>query len=110
MPKVIYKNKEGALHIGGGRFFFANESVEVTEEEKEKLLETYEDLEEFVEETLPAGQSTQPDLHTKASLKKLNKEQQEALIIQFEGDVSAAKNEEERIALIMELQEKKDDE
>ncbi len=50
MGKVIYKREEGILHIGGGRFFHANEPVEVTEEEKVELLEKYEDLEEFVEQ------------------------------------------------------------
>lgn len=49
MAKVKYKHEEGALHIGGGRFFYANEEVEVTEAEKDQLLEAYEDLEEVVE-------------------------------------------------------------
>lgn len=49
MAKVILKHKEGVLHIGGGRFFHANEPVEVTEAEKDTLLAAYEDLEEFVE-------------------------------------------------------------
>jgi hypothetical protein len=102
MPKVQYKNKEGALHIGGGRFFFANEPVEVSEKEKKKLLENYADLEEVIEE--------KSDLYTKSALKKLNKEQQEALIAQFDGDLTSVENEEERIALILELQEKKADE
>lgn len=50
MAKVILKHEEGVLHVGGGRFFYAGEPVEVSEEEKEQLLEAYEDLEEFVEE------------------------------------------------------------
>jgi hypothetical protein len=50
MAKIQLKHKEGALHIGGGRFFYANEPVEVTEAEKDKLLLAYEDLEEVVEE------------------------------------------------------------
>jgi predicted transcriptional regulator len=50
MAKVQYKHKEGALHIGGGRFFYANEPVEVTEKERAELLENYSDLEEVFEE------------------------------------------------------------
>lgn len=49
MAKVQFKHKEGALHIGGGRFFYANDPVEVTEAEKDELLSSYEDLEEVVE-------------------------------------------------------------
>lgn len=49
MAQVQYKNKKGVLHIGGGRFFYANEPVEVTEKEKNELLKTYEDLEEVKE-------------------------------------------------------------
>jgi hypothetical protein len=101
MAKVIYKNKVGALHIGGGRFFYANEPVVVSEEEKDQLLAKYgEDLEEVLT----------PELHTKATLKKLNKEQQEAIISQFGGDPVTPRNEEERIALILDLQEKKAEE
>ncbi|WP_050184166.1 hypothetical protein [Domibacillus robiginosus] len=50
MPKVQYKHKKGALHIGGGRFFYAAEPVEVSGEEIDQLLGTYEDLEEVVDE------------------------------------------------------------
>ncbi|BDG48781.1 hypothetical protein [Parageobacillus sp. KH3-4] len=46
MPKIQYKRKKGALHIGGGRFFYANEPVEVSAKERDKLLSKYEDLEE----------------------------------------------------------------
>ncbi|NUU74018.1 hypothetical protein [Paenibacillus xylanilyticus] len=44
MPKVQYKNKTGALHVGGGRFFYANKPVDVTDKEW-ALLEDREDLE-----------------------------------------------------------------
>lgn len=46
MPKIQYKHKKGALHIGGGRFFYANEPVEVSAKERDDLLSKYEDLEE----------------------------------------------------------------
>lgn len=96
MPKVQYKEKTGALHIGGGRFFHANEPVEVTEEEIDQLLETYEDLEEVEEEATK---------HTKTSLKKLGAEGQKDLIIELGGEVEGTNNEDERIALILQLQE-----
>lgn len=60
MPKVQYKSKEGALHIGGGHFFYPNDPVEVSVEEKEQLLADYG---EYLEEVLT------PELHTKATLK-----------------------------------------
>jgi hypothetical protein len=50
MAKVQFKHKEGALHIGGGRFFYANEPVEVTDKERAELLKNYSDLEEVFEE------------------------------------------------------------
>ena len=46
MPKIQYKHKTGALHIGGGRFFYANEPVEISAKERDELLEKYSDLEE----------------------------------------------------------------
>ncbi|PIC72526.1 hypothetical protein [Sporosarcina sp. P17b] len=46
MAKVQYKQKTGVLHIGGGRFFYAQELVEVTAKERDSLLELYSDLEE----------------------------------------------------------------
>lgn len=46
MPKLQYKSKTGALHIGGGRFFYAGEPVEVSAKEKDELLNNHEDLEE----------------------------------------------------------------
>lgn len=46
MAKVQYKQKTGVLHIGGGRFFYAQEPVEVTAKERDDLLEMYSDLEE----------------------------------------------------------------
>jgi GH24 family phage-related lysozyme (muramidase) len=97
MPKLQYKQPTGALHIGGGRFFYANEPMEVPEEEVDQLLETYEDLEEVEEEETK---------HTKTSLKKLGAEGQKDLIIEMGGDLEGTNNEDDRIALILELQDK----
>lgn len=49
MPKVKYKHEKGALHIGGGRFFYAGEAYEVSDEEAKALTEAFDDL-EIVEE------------------------------------------------------------
>lgn len=49
MPKIQYKAKDGILHIGGGRFFNAQEPVEVTDQERDDLLKAYKDLEEVSE-------------------------------------------------------------
>lgn len=47
--KIKLKHEKGALHIGGGRFFYAGQGYDVSEEEAKKLTETYDDL-EIVEE------------------------------------------------------------
>jgi SepF-like predicted cell division protein (DUF552 family) len=96
MPRVQYKHETGALHIGGGRIFYANEPVEVPEEEIDQLLETYKDLEEVEEEETK---------HTKTSLKKLGAEGQKDVINDFGGNVEETNNEDERIALILKLQD-----
>lgn len=44
------------------------------------------------------------DKHTKSSIKKLSADEQRALIEELEGDPEETNNEEERIALILELQ------
>ncbi|MDA1747727.1 hypothetical protein OWP16_01560 [Bacillus paranthracis] len=49
MPLVQYKQKSGVLHIGGGRFFYANEPLKVTAKERDELLVAYSDLEEVKE-------------------------------------------------------------
>ena len=49
MPKIKYKHETGALHIGGGRFFHANEEVEVTVKERDELIKVYPDLVEVKE-------------------------------------------------------------
>ncbi|MCM3144365.1 hypothetical protein [Brevibacillus sp. MER 51] len=45
MPKIKYKHEKGALHIGGGRFFHAGETYEVSDKEAKELTTAYEDLE-----------------------------------------------------------------
>jgi hypothetical protein len=53
------------------------------------------------------NQDEAPDgKYTKSSLKKLNKEQQDAIIHDLSGDkIEETKNEDERISLILALQE-----
>ncbi|UFU00364.1 hypothetical protein KO561_05305 [Radiobacillus kanasensis] len=58
----------------------------------------------FIEEVQPEGE--EPKLLTQADIKKMNKGPQEELIKELNGDPNEAKNEEERIALIIKLQEK----
>ncbi len=43
--------------------------------------------------------------HTAASLKKLNADEQKAIITGLGGDLESVNNEEERIALILQLQD-----
>lgn len=45
------------------------------------------------------------EVHTAASLKKLNADEQKAIITGLGGDLESVNNEEERIALILQLQE-----
>ena len=104
MAKVQYKSKEGVLHIGGGRFFYGQKPVQVSEEEKGELLKLYKDLEE-VEEKESQSSEDDEDMYTEASLKKLNAEQQKEVILSMGGDPEETKNEGERIALILNLQE-----
>lgn len=105
MPKVQYKEKTGVLHIGGGRFFHANEPVEVTAEEKEELLKSFSDLEEVAVANTTTEQTD--GKFTEAALKKLNADQQKELIVELGGNTDETKNEAERIALILQLQEAK---
>ncbi len=57
MPYIQLKHETGALHIGGGRFFYAGEPQKVNAKERDTLLEAYEDLEEVAE---PKKQVTEP--------------------------------------------------
>lgn len=49
MPYVQYKAESGALHIGGGRFFYAGKPEKVTVKEKDELVAAYTDLEEVAD-------------------------------------------------------------
>ncbi|MED4581871.1 Rho termination factor N-terminal domain-containing protein [Brevibacillus choshinensis] len=70
--KVKYKHATGALHIGGGRFFYAGETYTVTDEEWEQL-QWYEDLEETDDATLENPQIVL-DKYTVDELKVMAKE------------------------------------
>jgi len=94
-----------------------NPFVEVESEEvATKVVKTgYFDVvesedDEQQEDTKPPKEPSEPEVHTKASLKKLNKEQQEAIISEAGFDPSTAKNEEERISFILEIQESQQEE
>jgi hypothetical protein len=54
--KVQFKHKKGVLHIGGGRFFYPGEPVEVTAAERDQLLDTYPD--DLVEVKVSKGKGT----------------------------------------------------
>lgn len=100
MPKVVYEASYGVLHVGGGRFFKANEPVEV--ENAEELISKYSDLKIVVED--------KADQHTESSLKKLNAEKQKVIIEDLGGNVEETNNADERIALILRLQEENQEE
>lgn len=61
MPKVKYKHEKGALHVGGGRFFYAGEAYEVSDEEAKVLTEAYGDLEIIEEKKSGRGGSKNAD-------------------------------------------------
>ncbi|KMZ42516.1 MULTISPECIES: Rho termination factor N-terminal domain-containing protein [Bacillales] len=69
---VKYKHATGALHIGGGRFFYAGETYPVSEEEWENL-QWFEDLEE-VQEDDTSRQQVPLDKHTVDELRFMAKE------------------------------------
>lgn len=112
MSKVVYEATYGVLHIGEGRFFYANEPVEV--DDLEELLSKYSYL-KVVEEGDPTeppegNPENEPEQHTESSLKKLNAEEQKAIIEDLGGNVEETNNAEERIALILLLQEENQEE
>jgi hypothetical protein len=114
LPKIQYKAKSGVLHIGGGRFFYTQEPVEVSEHEKGKLLETYPDLvgvepEQMIPPTSD-GKENPGKTYTKSEIKKLNADEQRNLITELGGNPEDTNNEEERIALILALQEEQTEE
>lgn len=96
MPKVQYKKNQGALHIGGGRFFYAGEPVVVEKEEADDLISKHKDLELVEEEDTTS--------YTKTALKKLNADQQKDIIVGLGGDPETTSNEDERIDVILQLQ------
>lgn len=116
MGKVQYKADKGVLHIGGGRFFHANKPKKVTD--KAELLSKFVDLvdaggdEQTNKPDDPenngeqgSGNDENPDKHTESSLKKLNADEQKALIEELGGNVEETNNQDDRIALILQLQE-----
>lgn len=124
MASVQYKAPWGVLHIGKGRFFYADEPVEV--DDSDELLSKFQDLElekgdndptdtddggggleETVENKDPENE---PETFTTSSLKKFNAVEQKAIIENLGGNVEETNNEDERIALILQLQEEKREE
>lgn len=109
MTKVQYKADKGVLHIGDGRFFNAQTPVEV--QDKDVLLQRFSDLVDAGEDSDTSGQtpgndeSDESEEHTESSLKKLNAEQQKELIAELGGNVEETNNEDDRIELILQLQE-----
>lgn len=98
----MYKLKlKNALSYSGA--VSANEKepfveVETKTEADELVANDYFDIVEFLE-------VKDDEKHTAASLKKLNADEQKAIIAELEGDLESVNNEDERIALILQLQE-----
>ncbi len=66
----------------------------------------YFDIVEFPEELDPVTPlGIDDEDYTAASLKKLNADRQKEIILELGGDLESVSNEEERIALILQLQE-----
>lgn len=95
--KVIYEGGEEYPRDG-------YEPPEARIEELSKEHPKYERV--FIKEVEPSSESRL----TKKEIKKMNKDPQEKLIKELGGNPDSAKNEDERIALILELQEKKQSE
>lgn len=128
MAEVQYKSKKGVFHIGGGRFFYAQKPVEVADNELDNLLATYSNDLELVagKEKEPAdsnGDGKQEETpgdpeepgnenapYTKTSIRKLTADEQRDLIVEFGGNPEETNNEDERVALILQLQEEKQEE
>lgn len=104
MAKVKYKHDKGVLHIGGGRFFHAKKPVEVNEKEVKTLLSKYDDL------VLNEQQTDVTEKYTKSSIKKLSADEQRELIVELGGNPEKTSNEDERIELILQLQEENQEE
>lgn len=118
MAKVKYKHDKGVLHIGGGRFFHAKKPVEVNEKEVKTLLSKYDDLVLVEDGSKPnenthSGNEQQTDVtekYTKSSIKKLSADEQRELIVELGGNPEKTNNEDERIELILQLQEENQEE
>lgn len=87
----VFKNGEDAISVDGDLYTYleGNTHFSLTKEEQEDLGDKDEGAE----------------VHTAASLKKLNADEQKAIITGLGGDLESVNNEEERIALILQLQE-----
>ncbi|AUJ25184.1 hypothetical protein [Virgibacillus dokdonensis] len=124
MASVQYKAPWGVLHIGKGRFFYADEPVEV--DDSDELLSKFQDLEIEKGDNAPTDPDdggggleeteenkdpeNEPETFTTSSLKKFNAVEQKAIIENLGGNVEETNNEDERIALILQLQEEKPEE
>lgn len=92
------KTNVSVLHIGGGRFYYAGQ----TYNDSDVPLEFQEKYFDGTEDESP---DNEPEPHTATSIKKLNADAQKELIVELGGDPETTKNEEERISLILDLQE-----
>lgn len=124
MASVQYKAPWGVLHIGKGRFFYADEPVEV--DDSDELLSKFQDLEFAEDGNAPTDPDdggggleeteenkdpeNEPETFTTSSLKKFNAVEQKAIIENLGGNVEETNNEDERISLILQLQEEKPEE
>lgn len=95
---------KGQTYDVRGRKFILNKEQEIDEKTYSYLKSNplFEVMERDIEGSQSGGSD---DKYTKSSMKKLNKEQQEAIIKDLKGNPEDANNEEERVALILELQE-----
>ncbi|OES45881.1 hypothetical protein BA724_03150 [Domibacillus iocasae] len=78
-----------------------------TQKEADEIMETgyFELVESATDEGVPGNTPPSGEKHTKTSLKKLSAEEQKDLIIELGGEVEGTNNEDERVALILQLQE-----
>jgi hypothetical protein len=101
---IDLQDKERHYRIGDA---YPRQGYEPSEKRIKELSSEHKKLKKvFIKEVKSKG-DTPSELLTEAELKKMNKEPQENLIKGLGGEPSEAKNEEERINLILELQAKK---
>ena len=103
---------KGKTYEVKGRIFKNGEDAATVEQDVHEYLEGNTHFSLTKSEEAPLDDEGEGDeKHTAASLKKLNADEQKAIIAVFGGDLESVNNEDERIALILELQEaKKEDE